>query len=139
MTTKTRTRSVPRARKPAGRTAVPKSGDYHKIGAEMAEDFGKLVEAARSGRPVGDVFTVRQVRRDMEPGKHTARSVCEIRRSLNVSQGVFARFLGVTPGTVQAWEQGRRKPLGTARRFLDEIGRDPDHWRGRLVELSGAR
>lgn len=41
-----------------------------------------------------------------------------LRRRLNVSQPVFAAYLGVRKGTVAGWEQGEKKPGGSALRLL---------------------
>lgn len=46
-----------------------------------------------------------------------------IRTVNHVSQAVFAAILGVGKTTVQQWEQGQKKPGGTAQRLLDFIDR----------------
>lgn len=45
---------------------------------------------------------------------------------LGVSQPLFARILGVSPAAVKAWEQGNKKPSGTARRLMQLFERDPE-------------
>ena len=40
------------------------------------------------------------------------------RQQLGLSQVAFARMLGISPRTIQEWEQGRRKPQGTALSLL---------------------
>jgi putative transcriptional regulator len=42
----------------------------------------------------------------------------EIREKLHKSQSEFARMIGVSVGTLQNWEQGRRQPEGPARALL---------------------
>lgn len=59
--------------------------------------------------------------------------VRRVRDLLEMSQVVFARFLGVGANTVRAWEQGSRPPSSIARRFMGEIESDPDYWRRRLA------
>jgi len=44
---------------------------------------------------------------------------------LGVSQPLFALILGVSPAAVKAWEQGNKKPSGTARRLMQLFERDP--------------
>lgn len=44
---------------------------------------------------------------------------------LGVSQPLFARILGVSPAAVKAWEQGNKKPSGTARRLMELVENDP--------------
>lgn len=41
-----------------------------------------------------------------------------IRKRLKKSQSEFARMIGVSVGTLQNWEQGRRKPVGPAKALL---------------------
>jgi putative transcriptional regulator len=40
------------------------------------------------------------------------------RASMGMSQQAFADLLGVSPRTLQDWEQGRRQPTGAARTLL---------------------
>lgn len=49
-----------------------------------------------------------------------------IRNNLKMTQVVFAKFLGVSPKTVEAWEGGRNMPDGPARRILSMLKQDPD-------------
>jgi putative transcriptional regulator len=51
--------------------------------------------------------------------------VKQIRRSTGLSQVMFAGSLGVSPKTVEAWENGRNKPEGTSRRLLEVVRDDP--------------
>ncbi|PWU17930.1 MAG: transcriptional regulator [Bdellovibrio sp.] len=44
---------------------------------------------------------------------------------LGVSQPLFARILGVSTAAVRAWEQGNKKPSGTARRLMQLFEEDP--------------
>jgi putative transcriptional regulator len=60
------------------------------------------------------------------PPELSKRQIKEIREeTLHVSQPIFASFLGVTPAAVKAWEQGTKKPSGTARRLMQIITQDP--------------
>jgi DNA-binding XRE family transcriptional regulator len=54
---------------------------------------------------------------------------------LNASQAVFARFLGVRPTTVRAWECGNNVPSDMAARFLDEIRANPSLFKARMVQV----
>ena len=49
----------------------------------------------------------------------------EVRRSLNVTQEVFSRMIGVSVDTLQNWEQGRREPEGPARALLTVAAKNP--------------
>jgi putative transcriptional regulator len=48
-----------------------------------------------------------------------------IRQKSGLSQVVFAGSLGVSPKTVEAWENGRNKPEGSSRRLLEIVRDDP--------------
>ena len=48
-----------------------------------------------------------------------------IRKNTGLSQVMFAVSLGVSPKTVEAWENGRNKPYGASRRLLEIIQDDP--------------
>ena len=61
-----------------------------------------------------------------EPPKMTKKMIKELRENiLGVSQPVFAIFLGVSPAAVKAWEQGIKKPSGSARRLMQIFVKDP--------------
>lgn len=49
------------------------------------------------------------------------REIAQIRKSVNVSQGVFALYLNTTASTVRQWEQGDKKPSGIAARMLQLV------------------
>jgi len=51
--------------------------------------------------------------------------VASVRAKTKLSQGEFARAFGVALGTLQGWEQKRRRPEGPARALLTLIDHDP--------------
>jgi len=48
-----------------------------------------------------------------------------IRQRTGLSQVMFAKSIGVSPKTVEAWENGRNKPEGASRRLLEVVQGDP--------------
>ena len=77
---------------------------------------------------------------DYQQGKITARKtrltikpvaffntddIKRIRKKTGLSQVMFAGSLGVSPKTVEAWENGRNKPEGASRRLLEIVQDDP--------------
>ena len=52
-------------------------------------------------------------------------SVAVVRGRMKLSQGEFARMLGISVDTLQNWEQGRRKPSGAARVLLRVAAKHP--------------
>ena len=55
----------------------------------------------------------------------TALEIKEIRKSANMTQEIFARCIGVSKKSVEAWECGRTKPDGAARRLLGLLRDNP--------------
>lgn len=51
--------------------------------------------------------------------------VAAIRRSTGLAQAPFSRTIGVSVGTLQGWEQGRRRPGGPARVLLAMVEKNP--------------
>jgi len=54
-----------------------------------------------------------------------SEDIKRIRQKTGLSQVVFAGSLGVSPKTVEAWENGRNKPEGASRRLLEIVRDDP--------------
>jgi len=48
-----------------------------------------------------------------------------IRERSGLTQGEFARRYGISPRSLQEWEQGRRQPEGAVRAYLMVIQRNP--------------
>ena len=51
--------------------------------------------------------------------------VVALRRLVGMTQEEFARAAGISVDTLQNWEQGRRKPQGTAVALIRIVARDP--------------
>src|SRR3990170_3718924 len=69
-------------------------------------------------------LTARTARVRPAPAYDAAR-IAALRARLRLSQPVFARALNVSPDTVRAWEQGKRRPDGAALRLLQVAERHP--------------
>ena len=93
---------------------------------QFADDLG-------AGTPIETKYTVRQVRVIPRPSLYPPARVRAVRELVGASQEVFAQLLAVSPMTIRSWEQGLRQPSPIARRFLDEIGMAPSHFRGRIL------
>lgn len=57
--------------------------------------------------------------------KYDAIDIRKLRESVDVSQAQFAKMIGVSKGTLQNWEQGRRRPRGPAKALLRVFEKDP--------------
>jgi putative transcriptional regulator len=63
-----------------------------------------------------------------DPPQFDAAAVHKLRDRLGLSQGLFAKLLGVSRKLVEAWEAGTRTPSPMACRLLDAIARKPSRY-----------
>lgn len=115
----------------AGNSSRPK----RPVGERIVERLKGFTEALEDDQPISKRFTCRDVEFKLRPTRYNPGLVKDTRKQLEASQAVFAQFLGVSVQTVRAWEQGVNRPSMMARRFMDEIRRDPDYWRQRLRDV----
>jgi DNA-binding transcriptional regulator YiaG len=105
-------------------------------GREIVASLAEAVAVERAGVDPASRFTVRTVVAPPPASKYDGRSVRAARDLIGVSQAIFAHLLGVSVMLVRAWEQDQRSPALWARRLLDEVRRDPRHWRGMVRKAS---
>jgi len=55
---------------------------------------------------------------------YQAKQIKEIRNKLRLTQAIFAKVLGVSIKTVEAWEAGKNIPNGPAQRILGLLNKD---------------
>ncbi len=60
------------------------------------------------------------------PRARSSANIVRLRHRLNCSQSMFARLLNVSTKTVQAWEQGTRKPSDAALKLLAVAEKHPE-------------
>ena len=80
---------------------------------ELISSVKEMDEIAKGNQPPSRIFT------------HPDIEVKAIREKAGLSQSGFAQALGVSKRTVENWEQGRRRPAGTARSLLKVFDADP--------------
>lgn len=96
----------------------------------MAKMSDKTLRARDAKRDIGAELLASV--REMKAGKagHVHRvpvsAIAAARTRSGLSQQQFAQLLGVSPRTVQEWEQGRRQPTGAARALLAIATKRPD-------------
>ena len=73
------------------------------------------------------------------PPTYTPERISRIRKSLPMSQGVFAHVLNVSTKTVQSWEQGLREPTQAAHRLLEVLEKKPEIIATLQTETSATR
>lgn len=87
-----------------------------KVDKEMERFQADLLESVRQMK-AGQIGRATRV----EP---TEASLA--RAKVGMSQRDFAMLLGVSPRTLQDWEQGRREPTGAARTLLQVAAAHPE-------------
>jgi len=82
--------------------------------------FDELLESVREGGAIlrGEQAASRESLEDPD--------VRSLRESYGLSQPKFAALLGISVGTLRNWEQGRRRPEGSARVLLRIVAKHPD-------------
>ena len=113
-----------------------RDNELSPLGAEIVGALTEFRDALANGTPIEKQFTIRTVRLNLRPSVYGAEDVKRTRQLLNMSQALFAEYLGVSVQTIRAWEQGKKAPSPMARRFLDEIAANPDYHRSRLRKLT---
>ena len=79
-----------------------------KLFAELMKSAGEALEHAQCKRDLRTTVL------PAPPKPMTAAEIRRLRRALNASQAVFARYCNVSTKLVQAWEAGRRRTEGPA-------------------------
>jgi putative transcriptional regulator len=132
-------RSPSTSARTAGRSgARNRQGAGHSpVGSEIVEALEEVKKALNSNEPLNEHFTVHTYRVNVSAREYGPGEVKAVRELLELSQPLFARFLGVDAETVRSWEKGIRTPSKVARRFMDEISANPAYWRSRLQEYVG--
>jgi putative transcriptional regulator len=96
--------------------------------AEACAGIDAFLEAARAGESLEGLATIRTRTLELKPREYGPKEVRAVRRKLNASQALLAKFMGVNTQTVSSWEQGRRKVPRMARRYLDDLVDIPALW-----------
>jgi len=84
------------------------------------ELFAELLESVRQGGAI-----LRGRRRSSRAFRFDEPDVRALRERYGLSQAKFAALMGISPGTLRNWEQGRRRPEGSARVLLRVVERHP--------------
>jgi putative transcriptional regulator len=85
------------------------------------ELFDELLESVREG---GEIL--RGERKAARSFQFDVPDVRSVREKYGLSQPRFAALMGISVGTLRNWEQGRRKPEGSARVLLQVVAKHPE-------------
>jgi len=82
---------------------------------------------AKKKRDIGEEILqgLREIKRGQYGRVINVPDVAKTREKTGLSQARFAQLLGVSPRTLQDWEQGRRVPSGAARTLLMVAAKNP--------------
>ncbi len=96
----------------------------------MAKLTGKALAKYEASRNLGEelLAAAREIKAGKAARVHHVKvpEILETRMRSGLSQQRFADVLGVSRRTLEAWEQGRRKPTGAARSLLAIAAKRPD-------------
>jgi putative transcriptional regulator len=84
------------------------------------ELFQELLESVREGGAI-----LRGQRKASRTFDYAEQDVRALRERYGLSQPKFAALMGISVATLRNWEQGRRKPEGSARVLLRVVARHP--------------
>lgn len=107
--------------KPGGRKQKPFQGDT-PLGKQIIQGLRLAVRHARG--------EVKLPTRYVQVPDFV--NVKAIRKKSGLTQTEFARRYGISPRSLQEWEQDRRQPEGAVRAYLMVIDRNPDAVQGAL-------
>jgi putative transcriptional regulator len=84
-------------------------------GLEEALEYAKGNLECRTFRAVSDPAP-----------EYAPEDIRRIRAASGMTQRGFAQFLGVSAKAVEAWERGRNRPSGPARRLISVVEQSPE-------------
>ena len=78
-----------------------------------------LDEAILDAKSGNKILNSETVSIEIEPlVEYSAETIKDIRQRTGLTQALFAKWIGVSTRTVEAWEAGRNKPSGPSSRLL---------------------
>jgi len=78
-----------------------------------------LDEAILDAKSGNKILNSETVSIEIEPlVEYSADTIKDIRKRTGLTQALFAKWIGVSTRTVEAWESGRNKPSGPSSRLL---------------------
>ena len=89
---------------------------------DIMSSLNELLDAAQ-GKETGVIVHPRTVK-DVE--LFSPQQIKQVRMNANMTQKTFAACIGVSPKSVEAWEGGRSRPDGAARRLLGLMRDNPN-------------
>lgn len=91
---------------------------------DIMSSLNELKEHAE-GKPTGVVTHHRKTATVADVPNFSPQEIKEVRLAAKMSQRTFAACVGVSAKSVEAWEGGRSRPDGAARRILGMMKSNP--------------
>jgi putative transcriptional regulator len=85
------------------------------------ELFDELLASVREGGSI-----LRGTRRASRTARFAEPDVRLLRERYRLTQSKFAALMGISVATLRNWEQGRRRPEGSAKVLLRVVARHPE-------------
>ena len=105
--------------------SVKAKAHKHMTDATFKELTASCEDAIAHARGENSKLRVTRVKVPPPPKPKSGKAITKLRKELNCSQAVFARVLNISPKTIQAWEQGVRRPSDAALRLLEVAEKYP--------------
>ncbi len=99
-----------------------------RMGKEILSGLEQMRDVLEREQPLESRFTMRTVELGLEPRLYSAEEIQRVRRSFQASQAVFSLMIGISPRTLQDWEQGRKPAPPWAGRLLQLMQEHPRPW-----------
>ena len=118
---------------------VQEDEGFPRSSPRLAPESTNSWKPPTAGESLEGLCTIRTRKLEWNPREYGPDEVRAVRRKLNASQALLARFMGVNTQTVSYWEQGRRKVPPMARRDLDDLIDFPVLWATRTGSFVKAK
>lgn len=91
------------------------------------ENIDEIVQAIIDDDPDAEIVreSLKRSLQQVNAGEYSISPV-SIRKKSNLSQSQFAQALGISVNTLKSWEQGQRKPSGSAKVLLSLLAKRPE-------------
>lgn len=96
---------------------------------EINSPGGGRANFAKIDATTDEEITRQKAEDDMETVQDTALHIRKLRKSLFLTQEEFSKRINVPLATLRNWEQGKRRPAGSARALLKILSRSPEAMR----------
>jgi putative transcriptional regulator len=107
-----------------GKDATMRKPTKQSLGDLLVQSMSEIRDSLRRRAGGKSRLTLKTVEIP-DPPRFSAAAVHRLRDRLGLSQGLFAKLLGVSRKLIEAWEAGTRVPSPMACRLLDAVTRNP--------------